>query len=90
MADPRLFERIRGRAPEEPDGATRRRELAAHLELLLTSYEEIFSGDAQVLAKLQSACVHITDAEQARWLKALKKQKSVAKARRVLHEQGAT
>jgi len=88
MADPRLFERIRGDAPEHPDGATRRRELAQHLELLLTSYEALFSGDAQILVKLQSACVHITDPEQARWLKALKKQKTVAKARRVLQEQG--
>lgn len=88
VADPWLFERIRGRAPTRPEGEARRQELARHIALLLQAYEELFSGDTQVLAKLQSACVHIAEADQTRWLKTLKKQKTVAKARAVLADAG--
>jgi len=54
VADPLLFNRIRGTAPDQPDGEERRRELARHLSLLLTSYETIFFGDAQILTKLRT------------------------------------
>jgi tRNA-dihydrouridine synthase len=84
VADPLLFERIRGRAPERTTGVERQRELAQYYALLLSAYEQIFEGDAQVLAKLQSVFVHVDDADQARWLKALKKQKTVATLRALL------
>ena len=86
IADPWLFNRIRGTAPEKPDGEERRRELAGHLSLLLDSYETIFHGDAQVLAKMKSVVAMIQDPDQAKWCKSLKKQKRVDNLRRLLDE----
>lgn len=78
VADPLLFERIRGRAPERPAGEARRRELAAHLALLLEAYRDLFHGDAQVLAKLKEVLAHVHDPALARWVKRLKKQRRAA------------
>lgn len=86
IADPGLFNRIRGVAPDRPDGAARRRELAHHLLLLVASYESIFHGDAQILAKLKSVVALIPDPDQARWCKSLKKQKRVTSLRSLLNE----
>jgi tRNA-dihydrouridine synthase len=78
VADPKLFDRIRGRAPPRPSGRERKRELAAHLALLLEAYADVFFGDAQILAKLKETLAHIDDDELARWIKGLKKEKRVA------------
>ena len=86
IGDPWLFDRIRGRAPERPEGVERRHELARHLLLLLGAYEAIFFGDAQILAKFKSVVALVQDPDQARWCKALKKQKRVASLRSLLHE----
>ena len=86
IADPWLFDRIRGRAPARPAGAERRRELARHLSLLLDSYETIFHGDAQILAKFKSVVALIPDPDQARWCKSLKKQKRVLGVRHILND----
>ena len=86
VADPWLFNRIRGTAPARPDGPQRQRELAQHLTLLLDAYEGIFHGDAQILAKLKSVVALIQDPDQARWCKALKKQKKVSGVRTILRD----
>ena len=89
IADPWLFDRIRGAAPDKPHGDDRRVELAHHLTLLLDEYERIFHGDAQILAKMKSVIAHITDPDQARWCKSLKKQKQVDGLRDLLREASA-
>jgi len=86
IADPKLFDRIRGVAPVRPEGPERRRELAQHLLLLLDSYETIFHGDAQILAKLKSVVALIDDPDQNRWCKSLKKHKRVVSLRALLNE----
>lgn len=86
IADPWLFDRIRGLATERPEGQERRSELARHLSLLLDSYETIFYGDAQILVKMKSVIAQIVDHDQARWCKSLKKQKSVRGLRALLSE----
>lgn len=86
VADPLLFARIRGQAPLRPTGDPRRRELAAHWSELLSAYETLFQGDAQILIKLQSAMVQVQDDDQARWLKALKKVRTVAAMRGLLDD----
>ena len=86
IADPWLFDRIRGVAGERPAGAQRRQELAHHLLLLLTEYESIFFGDAQILAKFKSVVALIKDPDQARWCKSLKKQKRVSALRSLLRD----
>jgi tRNA-dihydrouridine synthase len=90
VADPQLFERIRGRAPTCPSGDARRRELAAYLSLLLDGYREIFHGDAQILAKLKEVLAHVQDPEQARWVKALKKQRRVTAVATLLAQAGGS
>lgn len=84
VSDPWLFERIRGERPERPVGEARRAELATFWGRLLEPYADLFHGDAQVLAKLKSVLVHADDAELARWVKTLKKQKSVERFRAAL------
>lgn len=86
IADPWLFNRIRGTAPDRPGGPDRRRELARYLLLLLASYETIFYGDAQILAKLKSVIALIPDPDQRRWCKSLKKQKRVLSLRSLLND----
>ncbi len=89
IADPWLFNRIRGTAPDKPEGEERRRELARHLSLLLASYETLFHGDAQILAKLKSVVAMVPDPDQARWCKSIKKQKRVASVRILLRDSAA-
>jgi len=86
IGDPWLFDRIRGSAPEMPQGEQRRRELARHLTLLLASYEAIFYGDAQILAKFKSVVALIPDPDHAKWCRALKKQKRVLGLKNLLGE----
>lgn len=85
IGDPWLFDRIRGTAPDRSVGEERRRELAHYLSLLLTSYESLFFGDAQILAKLKSVVALISDPDQVRWCKSLKKQKRVSGVRSLLN-----
>jgi len=86
IADPWLFARIRGTVGARPEGRERRQELAGHLSLVLASYESIFHGDAQILAKLKSVVAQIPDPDQVRWCKALKKQKRVNGLKKLLDE----
>ena len=88
IADPRLFQRIRGEAPGSPDPDTRRAELAGVWAPLLAQYTELFAGDAQVLSKLRSVVKHAERPELRSWLKKLKKARSVADARLLLEAGG--
>jgi tRNA-dihydrouridine synthase B len=84
LADPHLFRRIRGTAPAEPTSEQRQAELAALWHALLDDYVELFAGDAQVLAKFSSLTRHVNDPSLKRWLKGLKKAKTVAQLRSAL------
>lgn len=77
IADPKLFERIRGTLPPRPTGDERQREVAAFVLRVLEAYEPLFQGDAQVLAKVGSVLTHVTDEPLRRWVKKLKKLKKV-------------
>lgn len=89
LADPLLFERIRGQAPARPSGDARKRELAIHFALLLAAYREVFHGDVQIISKLKETLAHVHDPDLARWIKALKKQKKVAALEELLLQAGA-
>ncbi|MCA9568443.1 MAG: tRNA-dihydrouridine synthase family protein [Myxococcales bacterium] len=84
VADPWLFARIRGELPERPEGAGRQAELGAFWARLLDGYADLFSGDAQILAKLHAVMLHAEDEDLRRWVKSLKKQKSLVKLRDAL------
>jgi tRNA-dihydrouridine synthase len=85
-ADPLLFDRIRGREPARPSGAERTQQLARYFSQLLAAYEQIFQGDTQILVKLKSVLVHVDEADQAKWIKGLRKQKKVADVRALLNK----
>ncbi len=53
IADPWLFERLRGRAPAEPTRTQRLQELCAFLLELQRRYGALFCGDTQILYKLK-------------------------------------
>ena len=76
--DPHLFSRIRGTRGKRPQGEERQKEVASHLEALLSGYIELFHGDAQVLAKMREILAHIDDGDLRKWIKALRKKKKVA------------
>ncbi len=75
IADPTLFERIRGNAEPSPSAAERKQEIAVHLALLLKDYQEIFCGEAQVLSKLRETFVHFRYPVLRRWGRKLGKRK---------------
>jgi tRNA-dihydrouridine synthase len=54
IADPVLFQRLRGQASATPDSAERRQILGQTLTGLLPGYSEIFCGDHQILSKLKA------------------------------------
>ncbi|MBU0676333.1 MAG: tRNA-dihydrouridine synthase family protein [Proteobacteria bacterium] len=54
IADPLLFQRMRGLAPAEPDQRGRAEELQFYLVELLERYRLIFQGERQVLDKLKT------------------------------------
>jgi tRNA-dihydrouridine synthase len=86
IADPKLFERIRGNADAEPDTQQYKREMAAHLSRLLAAYTEIFCGEAQILSKLRETFVHFTNPELRRWGRKLGKRKLLSGVAEMLME----
>jgi tRNA-dihydrouridine synthase len=54
IADPLLFQRLRGKAPAEPTITERRQILGQMLTGLIPGYSEIFCGDVQILNKLKA------------------------------------
>ena len=73
IADPLIFERIRGNAPAQPSGRARQREISTHLQHLLDFYRDMFCGEAQVLAKFKETARHIDDPNLGNWLKKLRR-----------------
>ncbi|MEJ2200698.1 MAG: tRNA-dihydrouridine synthase family protein, partial [Desulfuromonadaceae bacterium] len=61
IADPLLFERLRGRVSAEPSRQERALMLRRFLQELLERYRQLFCGDAQVLAKLKAVLTPMDD-----------------------------
>jgi tRNA-dihydrouridine synthase len=77
IADPLLFERIRGNAPAGPTGEERREMLRRYLGELLAGYSEIFCGDTQILGKAKGVLATMDDPFLAKGVKQLKKARTV-------------
>jgi tRNA-dihydrouridine synthase len=86
IADPRLFERIRGSEPIPADDLSHKKQLEKHLRALLEEYENLFCGDAQVLSKMKETLVHVKQPAVARWAKKLLKRRTLAEFRLTLNE----
>ncbi|WP_303721315.1 tRNA-dihydrouridine synthase [Malonomonas rubra] len=78
LADPWLFQRIRGLAPDQVDAAQRRKELTNYVAALLELYLVKFCGERQALMKLKDLLNFIPDPELQRALGKLKRANTVA------------
>ena len=76
IADHKLFDRMRNKAPAEPTAEVRIDEVTNRLRLLLDGYQEIFHGDAQVMVKFKEVLSHIDAPELERLKKRLRKARS--------------
>lgn len=86
IADPWLFKRIRSEESDEPSTSQRQRELAVHLQRLLTDYSALFCGESQILAKFREALAHFADPVLRRWGRKLAKRRTVEEVRAMLLE----
>jgi tRNA-dihydrouridine synthase len=77
IADPLLFERLRGRAAAEPDREERAAQLHRYLRDLLALYRKLFCGDAQVLGKLKEVLATMDDPCFDKHFKQLRKSKNL-------------
>jgi tRNA-dihydrouridine synthase len=77
MADPLLFERLRGRAPEHPDREEKASALRRYLAAALERYREVFCGPTQVLNKLKAILAAIEDPTFAAHFRKLRKARTL-------------
>ncbi|MBI5014040.1 MAG: tRNA-dihydrouridine synthase family protein [Deltaproteobacteria bacterium] len=78
VSDPRLFERLRGRAPARPTPEGRSRELGRYLRALVERYRNLFCGEDQVLYKLKEVVRHVPDPELADVFRDLKRCRTLS------------
>jgi tRNA-dihydrouridine synthase len=78
IADPLLFERLRGRYPDESAPAGKVNELREYLQELLARYQELFCGEHQILCKMKEVLCHVHDPEVVGLARQLKRSKSLA------------
>lgn len=86
IADPLLFERLRGRAPTEPARPERAAMLRRYLTELLARYGELFCGETQVLSKVKGVLATFDDADFEHGIKQLRKAKTMEALRARLAE----
>jgi len=77
IADPLLFERLRGRANTAANLDERRKELGSYLREMTVRYRELFCGDMQVLGKLKALIAYSDDPDLAKALKELRRAKTL-------------
>jgi tRNA-dihydrouridine synthase len=77
VADPLLFERLRSRAPAEPERRERAAMLRRYLGETLERYGELFCGEAQVLGKVKEVLAFMDDPDFAGEIKKMKRARSV-------------
>ncbi|WP_420849960.1 tRNA dihydrouridine synthase [Oryzomonas japonica] len=78
IADPLLFQRLRGSAPAEPAKAERAAMLQRYLKELLARYGELFCGETQVLNKVKGVLATFDDADFEKAVRQLRKAKTMA------------
>ncbi|KAB0672545.1 tRNA-dihydrouridine synthase family protein [Oryzomonas sagensis] len=78
IADPLLFQRLRGSAPAEPAKAERAAMLQRYLKELLARYGELFCGETQVLNKVKGVLATFDDADFDKAVRQLRKAKTMA------------
>ncbi|WP_226989330.1 tRNA-dihydrouridine synthase [Desulfuromonas sp. TF] len=77
VADPLLFERLRGREPAEPERRERAAMLRRYLGQTLERYGELFCGEAQVLGKVKEVLAFMDDPDFGGEIRQMKKARRV-------------
>ena len=77
VADPLLFERIRGRLGPVDSGQSRVQEITHFMRELLLRYSAMFCGETQVLAKMKESIRYLDSPGLDPWLKSLRRAKKV-------------
>ncbi len=77
LADPRLFKRLRGQAPNEASADELRKDSAHLLSELLPRYQKRYCGQTQVLAKLRSLLPYLQEAGCKTTIEQLKRAKTL-------------
>jgi len=85
IADPVLFQRLRGVVNREPGREVRREELDRYLREMLIRYGQLFCGDTQVLNKVKEIIAYLDDPELAKPLKEMRRAKTVRAFEAALH-----
>ncbi len=86
IADPLLFERLRGNYTDLSTFEQRAEELRDYLQELLGRYHKLFCGDKQVLYKMKEVIVHIKDPRFSKKLRKLKQTKNLADFSKLLED----
>lgn len=77
IADPLLFQRIRGQAAADPDRAERAAMLRHYLTELLNRYSALFCGEQQILGKVKTVLATMDDDAFSKQYKALRKVRTI-------------
>lgn len=77
IADPLLFERLRRRMKTDPDEREKEAVLAELLQRLVQPYQELFCGDAQVLARLKGVLAVVEDEDLREIVQRLKRTRTL-------------
>jgi len=77
IADPLLFERLRGNYPSESAPAAKDAELREYLHALLIRYQTLFCGEHQILCKMKEVLCHVHAPEVKDLARQLKRSKSL-------------
>ncbi len=88
LADPLLFARLRGAAPEAASRAERLTQLRGAIEAILARYHDLFCGEVQVLSKLKGVLVTMDDPLFHAELLPLRRAKTLPAFRKLLAEIG--
>lgn len=79
IADPLLFERLRGKRPDESDPVIKISELREYLQTLLGRYQAIFCGEHQIFCKMKEVLCQVHDPDVMPLAQQLKRSKSLAR-----------
>ena len=88
IADPLLFERLRGKYSALSTPEQRAEELREYLQELFNRYQELFCGDQQVLWKMKEVLTYIKDPCFSKQVRKLKKTKNLTRFSELLGEWG--
>jgi tRNA-dihydrouridine synthase len=88
LADPLLFARLRGTAPETASRAERLAQLRGAIEAILARYQDLFCGEVQVLSKIKGVLLPMDDPLFHAELLPLRRAKTLPAFRKLLAEFG--